>query len=167
MSDALWNRVAAELAQHEYMTGIERTAARVRATAEVFTPSALVIEMLQRFDLDLLGPGRTVLDPACGDGQFLVAAKWIKILHHAMDEQAALNDLYGVDIMRDNVDLCRHRLGGGTIVMGDTLNPTRQLPGQTAQDRELMVRLFGTETSPPRRPRRRPRRDDTSPPALF
>ncbi len=142
MSEDLWSRVAARLAEHDYMTDVERTVERVRATGEIFTPSPLVIEMLQYVDLDLFAEGKTVLDPACGDGQFLVAAKWIKIYHHGMSETGALQDLYGVDIMRDNVDLCRRRLGGGTIVMGDSLKPSRALDGQTPEERDLMVELF-------------------------
>jgi hypothetical protein len=142
MSEDLWSRVAVRLAEHDYMTGVERTVERVRATGEIFTPSNLVIEMLQYVDLDLLAPGKTVLDPAVGDGQFLVAAKWIKVYHHGMSETESLQDLYGVDIMRDNVDLCRRRLGGGTIVMGDSLQPTRLLDGQTNEERVLMAKLF-------------------------
>src|SRR5437016_854188 len=102
MCDSLWRLVDVKLAEHDYMTGVERTVDRVNATGEVFTPSRLVIEMLRYVDLDLFAPGNTVLDPACGDGQFLVAAKWIKIYHHKMSESAALGELYGVDIMRDN-----------------------------------------------------------------
>lgn len=142
MSDSLWPRVAARLAEHDYMAGVERTVERVRATGEIFTPSALVIEMLQYTDLALFAPGKTVLDPACGDGQFLVAAKWIKIYHHGMSESEALGDLYGVDIMRDNVDLCLRRLGGGTIVMGDALKPGQHLDGQTDEERATMLALF-------------------------
>lgn len=142
MSERLWPRVAARLAEHDYMAGVERAVERVQATGEIFTPTALVIEMLQYTNLDLFAPGKTVLDPACGDGQFLVAAKWIKVYHHGMAESDALQDLYGVDIMRDNVDLCRRRLGGGTIVMGDALKPTRELEGQTDAERLTMVTLF-------------------------
>jgi hypothetical protein len=154
MSEQLWSRVAERLAEHGYMEGVERAVERVRATGEVFTPSALVIEMLQYVDLDLFAAGKTVLDPACGDGQFLVAAKWIKIYHHGMTEQDALRDLYGVDIMRDNVDMCRRRLGGGTIVMGDSLKPSRELDGQTDEERELMLTLFSEVST---RTRKKPR----------
>lgn len=142
MSETLWRLVAARLAEHDYMAGVSRTVERVRSTGEIFTPSPLVIEILQYADLNLFAPGKTVLDPACGDGQFLVAAKWIKVYHHGMSEGDALNDLYGVDIMRDNVDLCRRRLGGGTIVMGDALKPARELDGQTKEERDTMLRLF-------------------------
>ncbi len=124
------------------MNGVERTDERVRATAEVFTPTALVIEMLSTIPLEYFAPGRRVFDPACGDGQFLVAAKWVKILAHGASEDAALEDIFGIDIMRDNVDLCRRRLGGGTILMGNALDPFAYLDGQTAAEREAMVALF-------------------------
>lgn len=142
MSIELWHRVAERLAEHGYMTGVERTVERVRSTGEVFTPSALVIEMLSYLDLELFAPGKSVLDPACGDGQFLVAAKWLKVYHHGMSAEEALGDIYGVDVMRDNVDLCRRRLGGGTVIMGDSLRPTRRLEGQTQEEWEQMVALF-------------------------
>lgn len=142
------------MAEHSYMAGIERTAARVRSNGEVFTPTALVLEMMQYFDIDLLAPGKTVLDPACGDGQFLVAAKWIKVLHHGMSEVDALADIYGVDIMRDNVDLCKRRLGGGTIVMGDSLAPSRRIEGQTLEEHQLMLTLYD---EPGTRTRKKPR----------
>ncbi|RFU20277.1 N-6 DNA methylase [Geodermatophilus marinus] len=154
MSELLWRRVAEKLAEHDYMAGVERTVERARATGEVFTPSKLVIEMLQYVDLDLFLPGKTVLDPACGDGQFLVAAKWVKVFHHGMSEADALADIYGVDIMRDNVDLCRRRLGGGTIVMGDALKPARHLDGQTDEERGLMLSIFD---EPPTKVRKKER----------
>lgn len=142
MSAQLWTEVERRMNEHAYMHGVERTVERVRATGEVFTPTPLVIEMISGIPLETFAPGRTVLDPACGDGQFLVAAKWVKILAHEMSERAALADLYGIDIMRDNVDLCRRRLGGGTIVMGNALNPFEVLEGQTDAERELMRALF-------------------------
>lgn len=138
----MWDEVLARLGEHEYMGAIARDKQRIDETAEVFTPAELVVEMLREVPLERLGPGKTVLDPACGDGQFLVAAKWVKILGHEMTEEAALGDLYGVDIMRDNVDLCRARLGGGTIVMGDTLNPEVRLPGQSDDEHRMMLNLF-------------------------
>ncbi|WIB65877.1 N-6 DNA methylase [Curtobacterium sp. MCBD17_040] len=160
MSDSLWLRVAERLDEHSYMSGAERTVDRVKATGEVFTPTALVVEMLQYVDLDVFAPGQTVLDPACGDGQFLVAAKWVKVLHHGMEEPDALADLFGVDIMRDNVDLCRRRLGGGTILMGDTLHPDRHLDGQTPYEWTVMQSLFDEAASTTRK--RRPREGEVA-----
>jgi hypothetical protein len=142
MSAPFWAEVTRRMDEHGYMNGVERTVDRVRATGEVFTPTSLVVEMLSGVPLEHFASGRTVLDPACGDGQFLVAAKWVKILAHEMTEQEALADLYGIDIMRDNVDLCARRLGGGTIVMGNALDPFAALDGQTAGERTLMRALF-------------------------
>jgi type I restriction-modification system DNA methylase subunit len=128
------------------MHGVERTVDRVRATGEIFTPSSLVIEILQYVSIELLAPSKSVLDPACGDGQFLTAAKWVKVLHFGMAEDEALKEIFGVDIMRDNVDLCRRRLGGGTIVHGNALDPHRRLPDQSDEEHELMKRLFDAPT---------------------
>ena len=145
MSKALWDSVLERLNEHGYMSEVQRTAERVKNSGEVFTPSSLVVEMLSRLPIANFGPGMKVLDPACGDGQFLVAAKWVKILAHSMSEAAALEDLYGVDIMRDNVSLCGARLGGGTILLGDTLNPGVKLSGQTDHEHRLMRELFSSD----------------------
>jgi 2-polyprenyl-3-methyl-5-hydroxy-6-metoxy-1,4-benzoquinol methylase len=146
MSLDLWKDIEAKLDSHAYMEGIDRSIQRVKETAEIFTPNSLVLEILMYLDLDLFAPGKTVLDPACGDGQFLIAAKWIKVFHHRMKEEEALLDIYGVDIMRDNVDVCRKRLGGGTVIVGDSLNPTRRINGQTDSEHELMKSLFVVQT---------------------
>lgn len=142
MSNAIWAEIKRRVESHEYMTGVGRTVERIVATAEVFTPTELVLKMLRECPKETFGPGRTVLDPACGDGQFLVAVKWVKVLLHGMTEAAALDEIYGVDIMRDNVDICKKRLGGGTILMGDTLRPSRQLEGQTEEEHAKMTSLF-------------------------
>jgi hypothetical protein len=155
-----WAEIARRTNEHGYMQGVERTVERVRATGEIFTPTELVIEMLQGIPLNRFAPGKTVLDPACGDGQFLVAAKWLKVLGLGMSEPDALREIYGIDIMRDNVDLCRRRLGGGTIVMGNALDPFAKLEGQTPKEHELMLTLFaegpwtGTKKKPSLRPRK-------------
>lgn len=147
MSRSLWRLVEEKISEHSYMAGVERTVERVKASAEVFTPNELVLEILGYLDLEIFSPGRTVLDPACGDGQFLVAAKWVKVCHHRMSEKEALKDIYGVDVMRDNVDLCKRRLGGGTILMGDSLRPLTRLDGQLDAEHERMTSLFAEPRS--------------------
>ena len=124
------------------MSSIDRDKQRIQSTAEIFTPTDLVIEMLNNIDINRLGAGKTILDPACGDGQFLTAIKWVKVYIHQMTESDALEDIYGVDIMRDNVDLCKKRLGGGTILMGDSLNPDNRLQDQTNDEYYQLRRLF-------------------------
>ena len=112
-------------------------------TNEIFTPTKLVNEMLRSQPEIIFAPGKTVLDPACGDGQFLVEVKRIKMDYFQMTIEEALQDIYGVDIMRDNVDLCKKRLGGGNIVMGNTLDPNTILPNQLEYEYKLMRDWFG------------------------
>jgi len=142
MSDKLWSEVKNRMDDHSYMSGIDRDEYRIKVTAEVFTPTDLVIRMIRECGADKFTPGKTVLDPACGDGQFLVASKWVKVLFHGMTESDALNDIYGIDLMRDNVDLCKKRLGGGTILMGDSLNPEKRIKGQTDIEHNELLKLF-------------------------
>ena len=139
----MWNEIAKLTNQHGYMSGVDRMSDRVKETDEIFTPTDLVIEVLQNMDINLFAPGKTVIDPACGDGQFLVPAKWVKVVYFNMSEEDALKDIYGVDIMRDNVDLCKKRLGGGNIVMGNTLDPNTRIPDQLEYEYILMKEWFG------------------------
>lgn len=140
----MWDKIAEKTNEHGYMSGVDRESDRVKATGEVYTPTDLVIEMLQTMDIEDFAPGKTTLDPACGDGQLLVPIKWLKVFHYNMSEEDAVKDLYGVDIMRDNVDLCKRRLGGGNIVMGNTLNPDVYLDGQSEDEYISMRKWFGT-----------------------
>ena len=142
MSKIIWDKIKDCMNDHSYMGEIDRDEYRIKETAEIFTPTDLVIDMLQKTDLDCFLPGKTILDPACGDGQFLCAIKWIKIIIHKMTEFDALKDIYGVDIMRDNVDLCKKRLGGGTILMGDSLCPEKEFIEQTEEEYKQMRILF-------------------------
>ena len=140
----MWDKIAEKTNEHGYMSGVDRESDRVKATGEVYTPTDLVIEMLQTMDIEDFAPGKTTLDPACGDGQLLVPVKWLKVFHYNMSEEDAVKDLYGVDIMRDNVDLCKRRIGGGNIVMGNTLNPDVYLDGQSEDEYISMRKWFGT-----------------------
>lgn len=124
------------------MSGIDRMSERVKKTGEVFTPTSLILDILQKMPIESFAPGKTTLDPACGDGQLLIPVKWLKVLHFGMTEEDAVNDLYGVDIMRDNVDLCLKRLGGGNIVMGNTLEPKARLSEQTEEEHQKMIEWF-------------------------
>jgi type I restriction-modification system DNA methylase subunit len=142
MSEMLWQKVQERINDHSYMAGVSRTVERVKATGEIFTPTELVMNMLKSTPLNSFAPGRRVLDPACGDGQFLVGAKWTKVFFFDVSENQALQDIYGIDIMRDNVDLCKSRLRGGFIVMGDALRPTLRLEGQLESEHEFMISHF-------------------------
>ena len=94
----------------EYMSGIERDKARVKSLGEVFTPTDLVREILDRLPTEVFtDPTKTFLDPSCGDGQFLSEVLIRKMEAGSTFEQA-LSTIYGVDLMPDNVALCRARL---------------------------------------------------------
>jgi type I restriction-modification system DNA methylase subunit len=122
-----WQQIAEHSDRgHAYMSGVNRSKERMQKNSETFTPTHLVIEMMQQMLInnpDVFAPGKTVLDPACGDGQLLVPVKWYKVLVHGMSEEDAVNDLYGVDIMPDNVEVCKRRLGGGNIICDNLLDP--------------------------------------------
>jgi|ETNvirenome_6_85_1030632.scaffolds.fasta_scaffold21598_2 hypothetical protein len=83
---------------------------RVKATGEVFTPPWLVNDMLDKLPWWVwTNTAKTYLDPACGNGNFLVEVLRRKIANGATPTQA-LSTTYGIDIMMDNVMECRKRL---------------------------------------------------------
>ena len=142
----MWHKIKELTDKHGYMSGVDRMSDRVKKTGEIFTPTDLVIQILKQIDINKFAPGKTIIDPTCGDGQFLVPVKWLKVLHFNMTEEDALKDIYGVDIMRDNVDLCKKRLGGGNIFMGNTLEPDIRLDEQTEYEHEQMIKHFAGQT---------------------
>ena len=104
------NEVIAHVRERQYMSGVERDKLRVKATGEVFTPTDLVQEVLDTLPQELFkDPTADFIDPACGDGQFL-GEVLIRKMENGIDFETALSEIYGVDLMQDNVDLCRERL---------------------------------------------------------
>jgi type I restriction-modification system DNA methylase subunit len=104
------SEVVDHIRDRTYMSGVQRTQARVKATGEVFTPTELVREMLEQIPIDQFqDSAKTFLDNSCGDGQFLGEVLIRKMENGSTFEQA-LSTIYGVDLMQDNVDLCRERL---------------------------------------------------------
>jgi hypothetical protein len=104
------NDIINHIRNRAYMSGIARERVRVKATGEVFTPTVLVQEILDNLDqLVFTDCTKTFLDPTCGDGQFLGEVLIRKMENGSTFEQA-LSTVYGVDLMQDNVDLCRERL---------------------------------------------------------
>ena len=105
------DRCIAHLRDRVYMSGIERDKLRIKATGEIFTPTALVQEMLDQFPIEAFSdPTKTFCDPSgCGDGQFL-SEVIIRKLENGSTLEQALSTTYGVELMRDNVELCRERL---------------------------------------------------------
>ena len=139
-----------------YMSGVARDQLRVRSTGEVFTPTELVQEILDKMPKTLFkDPNKTYIDNFCGDGQFLGEVV-IRKVENGIDFEQALSTIYGVDIMQDNVDLCRERLLCGqehlkhivekNIVCADALRYHYRFDGsdpyKTAKDIQF-DKLFG------------------------
>lgn len=104
------NDVIKHIRNREYMSGVDREKARVKATGEVFTPTPLAQEILARLPEEVFtDPTKTFLDNSCGDGQFL-SEVLIRKVESGIDFEQALRTIYGVDLMPDNVELCRERL---------------------------------------------------------
>ena len=131
------------------MSGIDRDNLRTKSTGEVFTPTPLVIDCLQEIDqAEFLDPSRTFLDNCCGDGQFL-GEVLIRKVENGIDFETALGTIYGVDIMEDNVELCRERLLCGredlrhivekNIVCHDALTYDYSFNGTNKNNHEIMI----------------------------
>lgn len=116
---------------------------RVREHGEVFTAEREVKAMCDLVENETARIDSTFLEPACGDGNFLVeilrrkldAAK--KRYSRSREELAfqsvrALMSLYGVDILADNVARCRERLFG----------TWREVSGVDAEAVEVVARFI-------------------------
>ena len=102
--------------ERKYMSGVDRDRLRIKETAEVFTPTPLVQEMLDKLEQQdptlFSDPTKTFLDNSCGDGQFLSEVVIRKMERSGCSLEKALQTTYGVDLMEDNVFECRKRLAG-------------------------------------------------------
>lgn len=86
-------------------------AQRIHQYGEVFTPLPTVREMLgtlEKQNPDIFDPERTVLEPACGDGAFVVEILRRKFerCRRPGDYRVALESVYGFEIQPDNVAYC-------------------------------------------------------------
>jgi len=99
----------------DYMSGVERDSLRVKQTAEVFTPTELVIEMIDSLEAQdpsvFSDPTKTFMDNSCGDGQFLTEVV-IRKMERGSTLIQALQTTHGIELMEDNAKLCRERLAG-------------------------------------------------------
>ena len=81
-----------------------------KKTNEFFTPYSIVKRMCEKIpDEDWSDPTKTFLESSFGNGQFVVYIVWNRI-QHGIDWQTALETLYGVELMADNVIECHDRV---------------------------------------------------------
>lgn len=103
------DKVIDHIRNRSYMSGVNRDRVRILKTQEVFTPTEKVQTLLSEYTDKFQNIEQKFLDPSCGDGQFLGEVLIRKMEAGSTFEQA-LSTIYGVDLMQDNVNLCRERL---------------------------------------------------------
>ena len=78
---------------------------------EYFTPSSLVSKMCDKIpSTDWSNPAKTFLEPCFGNGNFLVEIIRRRIVDYSIDWKIVLNNLYGVELMPDNVQEAKDRI---------------------------------------------------------
>ena len=106
-----------------YMSGVERDRLRQKETAEVFTPTYFVQQLLDEEEINspdmFTDENKTYMDNSCGDGQILSEVVIRKMKRSNCTLEQALSTTYGVELMEDNVKLCKERLAGP--------NPTQEI----------------------------------------
>ena len=99
---------------------------RVAAHGEVFTNEREVNAMLDLVKAETERLDSRFLEPACGDGNFLikilerklaicearVKAKQYTQLQYEHDAIVAISSIYGIELLPDNAEACRQRLFG-------------------------------------------------------
>lgn len=102
--------------KHNELLGsdIERSDERIDLTGEVFTPIELCQQMIDEIpEEQLKNPNSKFIDPAAGNGNFMIALKQRLIEYHTEDH--ILNEmLYAVELMEDNHKEMCERLGVST-----------------------------------------------------
>lgn len=144
------DQIKTHIRDRPYMGGIDRNKERTNDTNEVFTPTWVVQQILDKFDQQIfINPKKTFLDPCCGDGQSLGEAL-IRKIENGIDFENALSAIYGVDLMPDNVKLCQDRLLCGredlrhiveqNIVCADALRYHYRFDGSHPYDDEVKAK---------------------------
>ena len=75
---------------------------------QVYTPGKICIQMIEAFDCDTLA-GKTILDPACGSGNLLIAC---------LIAGADTDKIFGNELDPVAVELCRKRINRACRLLG-------------------------------------------------
>jgi hypothetical protein len=116
----------------------EHTDEAIAQRGEVFTPTPLANEMLNKLPVSLFkDKDKTFLDNSCGNGQFLIEILERKIAN-GISHKDALKSIYGVELDQNNTEECRLRLLCGStskelraivdhnIICADALDPNHK-----------------------------------------
>ena len=98
--------------ENSYATDIRKSRRKGSGgTQEFFTPSSLVSKMCDKIpSTDWSNPAKTFLEPCFGNGNFLVEIIRRRIVDYSIDWKIVLNNLYGVELMSDNVQEAKDRI---------------------------------------------------------
>lgn len=85
-----------------------KSKARVRDFGEVFTPPYIINQMLDILPAEVFEPDKTFLEPACGEGWFILEILKRKFANckTRKDYTDSLNSVYGMELQADNVQIC-------------------------------------------------------------
>ena len=90
--------------------GITRSKERITKNGEVFTPKSLVEKMMDKIPEEKWkDPNSVWLEPTFGSGNMLICMLERRIAS-GVEPVQAVKTLYGVEVMQDNVDLCKDRI---------------------------------------------------------
>ena len=90
--------------------GITRSKERITKNGEVFTPKSLVEKMMDKIPEEKWkDPNSVWLEPTFGSGNMLICMLERRIAS-GIEPIQAVKTLYGVELMQDNVDLCKDRI---------------------------------------------------------
>lgn len=114
---------------------------RVAERGEVFTAEREVNAMLDLVKQETERIDSRFLEPACGNGNFLVEIlrRKLEVIRRQYQKQLgelelqttiALSSIYGVDIMKDNVEECCNRLFGIVCRWYSEVHPLQKTPSQ-------------------------------------
>ena len=84
---------------------------RRKKTQEFYTPYSIIKKMIDKIEQEMWAdPTKTFLDPAMGNGNIILGILYRRIVEHSIDWRTALETLYGVELMQDNVDETKERI---------------------------------------------------------
>jgi site-specific DNA-adenine methylase len=135
--------------KHNELLGsdIERSDERIDSTGEVFTPLELCQQMIDEIpEEQLRNPDSKFIDPAAGNGNFLISLK-NKLLNYHTEAHILDKMLYAVELMEDNHKEMCERLGVSVdhphYVQSDALTYHYAFNGRTSEP--ITLDLFETD----------------------
>lgn len=110
LTEEVKQRLAEVLDSEEFMTDLYEglTKEKREALGQVYTPAKVCIQMIESFSCDTFS-GKTILDPACGSGNLLIAC---------LVAGADSDKLYGNELDPVAVELCRKRVNRACDLLG-------------------------------------------------